>query len=1027
VKGIRPPLWSHLTAADLPAALRNPPDRYRPVPWLAWTGDLDWPVLQRQLADMRDKGITEFFLFPIYGMELPYMSAAYWERVRQTLEFCRANGMKCWVYDEYNWPSGVCAGMLLRDHPEACEEILWMQPVGDDETPSPLPMEATESGGVRWGIAKAAETRINVQGCDWLNAMPGYLAVLDKEACRRFIESTHDRYLSEARESFPETIPGFFTDEPGAHTRAAGGWIGLPYAPHLFADFEARFGYDLRERLSDLLADSPEARRTRCHYWRWAAESFGEAYSAQQRAWCDAHGVALTGHCLGEDSLLTHVRMSGDLWEALKHFTVPGIDVLANADGFTYPERTSFYGPIDRRAFHLTCKYVHGVVRHCGAREMLSEAYGVCDWGMNLFRQKRGFSYQVALGVTLFNDNSLVTSIADFRKYSIAGKHFTQPWWRHYRQYADYNARLAALHAEGEPVADVAVLFPRSTLWALSDSALYRGDWFRAPDGHPVGELQTFIYDLLDELVRGLYHFDFIFEPVLADAEVRGIGGPADADGDHGRAARATAELVTQHARYRALVVPSASDLPQTCMDVIVRFAQVGGVVILAGDVPEREVNTQADLRGAAAQALQGTRAAQVAASGRAVCEALAPNAHRPVTLSGADAREFVCSWRRLADTDFVFVANMAERPVEVTLSTDLPSPIAVLDPDTLEAYRPRADGGGFPWHFAPWQAFVIVSGAAAEPDVLAGAGAPAAPLWLLPQRIETPDGDWDFALEPGNMLRLKCEVRPDPGNRGAAEGWHRDTGAEGWISPEGRWLPEPIKPGDAPWYWMRARVTCEAGALPQHIVADNPDFLEVFVNGQPARQAPGEPLWTEENVHFDVGGMLAEGENLICIRARTSKYNDPRIAPMPGATNRLLQPVVLVGEFLVDEDGRLGSWSGKLHCDAPWERQGLPHVAGVGAYRRAIEWSGEGRVLLHLPECHDAVEVVVNGARCGVRAWPPYVFDLTPALKPGDNALEIRVANTLGNIILETYAGQQPSVYPTSGLKQPPRVLLLP
>jgi len=148
----------------------------------------------------------------------------------------------------------------------------------------------------------------------------------------------------------------------------------------------------------------------------------------------------------------------------MRRFTIPGIDILANADGFTFPYRVAFYPSKERRGFHLTCKTVHSIVRHSGAREMLSEAYGVCDWGMNLFRQKCGFNYQVALGVTLFNDNSLITSIADFRKWAIAGKHFTQPWWRYYKQYADYNARQAALHAEGEPVAEVAVLYPRSAI-----------------------------------------------------------------------------------------------------------------------------------------------------------------------------------------------------------------------------------------------------------------------------------------------------------------------------------------------------------------------------------------------------------------------------------------------------------------------------------------------------------------------------------------------------------------------------------
>jgi hypothetical protein len=368
-----------------------------------------------------------------------------------------------------------------------------------------------------------------------------------------------------------------------------------------------------------------------------------------------------------------------------------------------------------------------------------------------------------------------------------------------------------------------------------------------------------------------------------------------------------------------------------------------------------------------------------------------------------------------------------------------------VLDPDTLQTYRPEVSEGAFAWHCDPWQALVIVSGAAAQADVLASADAPSAPLWLSPARVETLDGEWDFALEPGNVLRLTCEVRPDPGNRGAAEGWQHDAGPEGWITPDGRWLPEPITPGEAPWYWMRARVENgteefsgamasgppapygpENSSVPFSLVADSPDVLEVFVNGRPAPQVQGEPLWTEENVHFDVRGLLQEGENLIHLRVRTSKYNDPRIAPMPGITNRLLQPVALVGEFLVGEDERLAPWTGALNCDAPWEAQGLPHVAGVGVYGRTVAWDGEGAVLLHLPECHDAVEVLLNDVACGVRAWPPYVFDLTPALQQGDNELAIRVANTLGNLILETYAGQQPSAYPTSGLTQPPRLLLV-
>ena len=991
MNAIRPLLWTELGPSELIEALGNPPDRYRPVPWLAWTGDLHWAGLERQLRDMIEKGITEFFLFPIYGMEFPYLSATYWERVGQTLEFCRSNGMKCWIYDEYNWPSGVCAGQVLRDHPEYNETFLSVRTAANAEIPAGA-TELHEAGGVTWAVVPNQSLHVNVRGCDWLSPVPGYLDVLSVEANQCFIEYTHDRYERQFPGAFPETIPGFFTDEPGTHAGFAEGWAKFPYTPDLFEAFSARYGYDLRERLADLITDSPNAGRTRCHYWRLVAERFGQAYGGQQRKWCEERGLALTGHCLAEETLSGHVRTNGDIWEILRHFTIPGIDMLANADGFNFPYRVGFYGELDRRGFHLTCKVVHGVVRHTGGREMLSEAYGVCDWGLNLFRQKCGFNYQVALGVTLFNDNSLITSIADFRKWAIAGKHFTQPWWQHYKQYADYNARLAALHAEGDPVAEIAVLYPRSAIWARYGT-----------DSDRLASMQSQIYDLLDELIREQWHFDFIFEPVLAGAQTEG------------------AELVTEHARYGALVLPSASELPRDCVDVLHQFAQAGGILLFTGDRPAHEVDSRASLTDEVTAMLASDQVRQLDTSGAEVSRALDQRLRRPVTLTGDGAREFVSSWRRLAGSDLLFVANMAEAPVDVGVAMGLEGPALVCDPDSLECFRPEMlDGGCFQWHFEPWQAFLVIVGHAAAEK----ANLPAAPAWLSPESARVLDGEWDFSVEPGNMLRLTTQARPDPENCGVVEGWHRDPDDEGWVNTvDGRQLADPIQPKDARWYWMRSTVDCEAPEGPQFIVCDNPDFLEVYVNGRSADQVRQELLWAEENIWFDVRGLFVEGRNTIHVRARTSKYSDPNIGPFP-ISAKLLQPVVLVGDFLVDGESRLVQWTGTIRADQPWEEQGLTHVAGVGVYRRALKWDGRDRLMLHLPHCTDAVELRVNGEACGVRTWPPYVFDLAGHLREGDNVLEIRVRNTLGNIITETYGGNAPDQPPISGLLAPPRLL---
>jgi hypothetical protein len=42
--------------------------------------------------------------------------------------------------------------------------------------------------------------------------------------------------------------------------------------------------------------------------------------------------------------------------------------------------------------------------------------------------------------------------------------------------------------------------------------------------------------------------------------------------------------------------------------------------------------------------------------------------------------------------------------------------------------------------------------------------------------------------------------------------------------------------------------------------------------------------------------------------------------------------------------------------------------------------------------------EVAVNGVACGVAWAPPYVVDVTAAIRPGRNQIEITVANTAAN-----------------------------
>jgi hypothetical protein len=99
----------------------------------------------------------------------------------------------------------------------------------------------------------------------------------------------------------------------------------------------------------------------------------------------------------------------------------------------------------------------------------------------------------------------------------------------------------------------------------------------------------------------------------------------------------------------------------------------------------------------------------------------------------------------------------------------------------------------------------------------------------------------------------------------------------------------------------------------------------------------------------------------------------------------------------------------------------GLACYSGGAWYRRTLAFSPEqaaGRITLDLGKVAGSVEAHVNGKAAGVRVAPPWQFDLTGLVKPGENHVEVLVYNTLANhyaTIPTRYRGS-----PVSGLLGP-------
>lgn len=122
------------------------------------------------------------------------------------------------------------------------------------------------------------------------------------------------------------------------------------------------------------------------------------------------------------------------------------------------------------------------------------------------------------------------------------------------------------------------------------------------------------------------------------------------------------------------------------------------------------------------------------------------------------------------------------------------------------------------------------------------------------------------------------------------------------------------------------------------------------------------------------------------------------------------LKPAVAIpvtGVWSIDLAPAVGS-PGKIELPAlkslsESDDPAVKYFSGTATYRKTINVDvallGAGkRVELNLGDVRDLVTVRVNGKTIGVIWHPPFVCDITSALKPGANTLELAVANTWHN-----------------------------
>lgn len=568
-----------------PQLFQHPTSEYRGTPFWAWNGKLDDAELKEQIANFQKMGLGGFHIHVRTGMDSPYLSDDFMEHIRCCIEEARSRDMLAWLYDEDRWPSGTAGGKVTKNQLENARKTLLITtvpyaPDRPNRNLKPEPGRGQEnirqdngellavydvclhSDGTLASAKRIAEND-SAEGVKWYAYMEvatedpwfnncAYVDTLNPKAIQDFIDYTHEEYAKACGKDFGGLVPAIFTDEPQFTPKEPLSFsdeqkdVFLPWTAGLEQLYQQHYGEDLLAVLPELLWELPDNKlsATRWKFQNLLTDRFVESYCKQIGGWCDAHGIALTGHVMGEPSLESQTQAVGDAMRCYQSFGIPGIDMLCDFHEYT------------------TAKQTQSIVRQAGKEGMLSELYGVTGWDYDFRGYKMQGDWQACLGVTVRVPHlAWMTMKGEAKRDYPASISYQSPWWDQFSMVEDHFARLNTALTRGKAKVRVAVVHPIESYW-LHWGPSDRTAAIRA-------QMEKQFSGLAETLLFGGIDFDYLCEAELPS--LCPVGGNP---------------LQVGQMSYDAVIIPTLSTIRSSTVERLTAFQKAGGRLLCIGDCP---------------------------------------------------------------------------------------------------------------------------------------------------------------------------------------------------------------------------------------------------------------------------------------------------------------------------------------------------------------------------------------------------------------------------------------------------------
>lgn len=967
--------------SELRKEFKNPSSEYGTIPFFVWNGKITRKEIDAYLRDFKETGCGGVIVHARPGLVTSYLTDEWFELFRYTVDKGKELGLKVWIYDEYNFPSGFAGGNVPAQMPESYNQGQGIQMkkaemLTDDASYFMVMKE--ENGTFREITDPAAEkgkkgsyrlfTKTWYSKGDndyyfhgkWYGGFT-YVDLLVPGVTEKFIQVTMDGYEKWAGDEFGKFMPGIFTDEP--HLNSPG---GIRWTPDLFDVFKKQWGYDLRINLTSLYEEVGDWKKVRHNYAQTILQLFIDRWAKPYYQYCEKKGISLTGHYW--EHAWPFIRLGPDNMAMYPWFQIPGIDCLFNQ--FNETSTSGQFGNV------RSVKELSSVANQFGLTRTLCETYGGGGWDLTFADMKRLGDWEFALGVNMMNQHMSPITQEGSRKYDHP-PHFTyhEPWWKDYGQLNRYFGRLSAALSSGKQVNDILVLEPTTSAWMY--------DSYNKPDPH-TQEIGNSFQGFVTRLEKAQVEFDLGSENIIRE---------------HGKAENG--KFIVGQRSYSSVVIPPMTENINAATFRILRdYIAQGGKLFLYSLPDKIDGSPEAELAG-----FLSKPAINIITLNDSVPETfLSFSDHQDLKFDKISGGNLYHHRRILDDGQIIFLVNSTETGTmqgELTVSG---SDAAQMDGFTgeMKDYAEAREGKDrirLTFTLPPAGSLLLfISGSkikgvstAEQPGRMVPVTATSA---LTVERLKDNVLMMDFCdvVTKGETTK-ELQVLDATDRVFRSHGFESGNPWEGLVQYNNSLLSrDTFSQGTGFTAIYRFRVEGSFDFSGMNAVIERPDIYVVKVNGLEVKRSVGQ-WWFDRNFGvFSIGGAVTQGDNELSIT----------VSPMNIYAE--IEPAYITGNFsvVVEEKGWKISTPPAGYAAGSWSSQGLPFYPYGMSYTKNFDINDPSEYYeIGLGNWTGTIaEVAVNGKSAGIIGYPPYTLNLSKFIRKGENKISVSVIGSLKNLL---------------------------